>query len=558
VLTFLFRSGDVWKRNLLFILLCLVGTAVLAGALLRSDRIEAPAGFGPNRLRQTDLGAVVERVDREFQELWLSKGLQHAPRADDLTIARRLSLGLTGTVPSLEEIRALESVPEGDRIDWWVSRLLEDRRYADYVAERLARAYVGAEQGPFLVYRRRRFVSWLSDRLSENVPYDQLVRELINSTGIWTSSPAVNFVTVTIREDEGGQPDPIRLAGRTSRAFLGMRIDCLQCHDDNLGNIELGSADEPRQGTQEDFHRLAAFYSDASVSLLGISDQQQDYRYKFLHAEGEATVEPAPPFLQELVTPGGNRRDQLARWVTHPQNKPFARAAVNRLWALLFGRPLAEPIDDIPLHGPLPPGLETLAADFAAHGFDLRRLIRAIAATEVYRLDSRAEFEVTSTHEAAWAVFPLTRLRPEQVAGALIQSASLKTIDANSHILFRLARFGNENEFVERYGDMGEDEFEDRGGTVTQRLLMMNGELVKGKTQENAITNAATKIALLAPDDAAAVEAAYLCTLSRRPAENELAHFVDRLRSTHGKARTQALEDLCWTLLNSTEFSWNH
>jgi hypothetical protein len=549
---------QIWKRNLLFVSFCALGAGGLAGGLLRTDGVQRPETLSDRTLSTSDVRDVVRRVDAEFRESWRRQGLQPAACADDLTLARRLSLGLTGTVPSLEEIRVLESIPAGERLPWWISRLLEDRRYADYVAERLARACVGTENGPFLVYRRRRFVTWLSDLLHENVPYDRIVHELIAAEGIWTSSPAVNFVSVTVDQTEEDRPDPVRLAGRTSRAFLGMRIDCLQCHDDNLGNINLGTAQDPRSGTQADFHRLAAFYSETEVSLLGIGDQPREYRYKFLNSEHEEIVDPAPPFLADLLSDRGSRRQQLADWITHPENKPFARATVNRVWALLFGRPLVEPIDDIPLYGALPPGLEALAADFVDHHYDLRRLIRAIAATQVFQLDSRAEFVVTERHERHWAVFPLTRLRPEQVAGALIQSASLTTIDAQSHILLRLARFGNENEFVGRYGDRGEDEFEDRGGTVTQRLLMMNGRLVKDKTAENAIVNAATKIAILAPDDAQAVETVYLCTLSRRPSKREREYFVDRLQGTRAAERSRRLEDIQWTLLNSTELSWNH
>jgi hypothetical protein len=548
----------VWKKNLLFLCFCTLSAGGAASALLRTDRLQPPKAFHRQRSQETDIGDLVHRIDAQFQQQWRSVDLQPAPRADDLTLARRLSLGLTGTVPSLEEIRALESISGEDRIAWWGDHLLEDRRYADYVAERLARALAGTEDGPFLVYRRRRFVTWLSDRLHENVPYDQLVRELIGSTGLWTSSPAVNFVTVTIDQDEEGRPDPIRLAGRTTRAFLGMRIDCLQCHDDNLGNIDLGTAQSPRPGTQEDFHRLAAYFSEAKVSLLGVDDEKREYRYQFLHADQEQVVDPQPPFLGELVVDQGNRRQQLAHWVTHPENRPFARAIVNRIWALMFGRPLVEPIDDIPLYGQLPPVLDLLAGDFVDHGYDLRRLIRVIAATQVFQLASRADFEITPRHEEKWAVFPLTRLRPEQVAGAIIQSSSLKTIDADSHILFRLARFGNESDFVRRYGDIGEDEFEDRGGTVTQRLLMMNGKLVKEKTTQNPIVNAATKIAMLAADNATAVQTVYLCTLTRRPSEAEQRHFTAKLGEANGDQRNRRMEDIQWALMNSTEFSWNH
>ena len=548
----------MWQRNLLFVGLSIAGLAAIASRLFSYDPIENPADFNPTRYQQPEIRTVLDKVDAEFETSWQELGIGNAAPADDLTIARRLGLALTGTIPSLEEIRVLQSLDENERLDWWVSRLLEDRRYADYVGERLARAYVGTDNGPFIVFRRRRFVTWLSDQLHENKPYDQLVRELISDQGIWTNSPSTNFLTVTLdEEDNKGKPDAIRLAGRTTRAFLGMRIDCLQCHDDNLGTMNLGVEEDPRGGLQSDFHHLAAFYGGARFSLFGVQDSEDDYEYQYLNAEATETVPPRAPFLSELLPAEGTQREQLAAWVTHDENKPFARAMVNRMWALIFGKPLVDPIDDIPLHGEYPPGLESLAEDFVASSYDMRHLIRMIAGTKVFQLASRADFEVTQDHEDAWAVFPLTRLRPEQMAGGMLQSASLTTIDADSHIISQLQRFNEQNEFIQRYGDTGEDEFEDRAGTIAQRLLM-NGKLVKGRTEPNPIFNAATRIAILAPSDEKAVETSYLTVLSRLPSAEEKAHFVKFLSGTDGDRRGERLEDLYWVLVNSTEFSWNH
>ena len=206
----------MWQRNLLFIGLSIVGLIALGSRLLSNDPIEMPVTFNASRYQQPEIRAVLDQVDREFESSWQEQGITSANSTDDIVVARRLSLGLTGTIPSLEEIRVLQSLPEGQRIEWWLSRLLEDRRYADYVAERLARSYVGTDNGPFIVYRRRRFVTWLSDQLLANKPYDQLVRELISDKGIWTNSPSVNFLTVTLDEDNKGKPDAIRLAGRTT------------------------------------------------------------------------------------------------------------------------------------------------------------------------------------------------------------------------------------------------------------------------------------------------------------------------------------------------------
>jgi hypothetical protein len=586
----------MWQKNLLFATVCLVGLSALAGSLLRRDSIRTPRDFAPDRfvtqasvgpsatanrssagesqssvedespsiLRPAvkhgtgDIGEALARLNQEFADHWKQEDLTPTSRADDLTIARRLSLALTGTVPSLEEIRALERVRPEERLEWWTSHLLEDRRYADYLAERLARAYVGVEDGPFLIYRRRKFVTWLSDNLSKNVPYDEIIRKLIAEDGLWTGTPATNFITVTSRQDMDNEPDEIRLAGRTTRAFLGMRIDCLQCHDDKLGTIMLGDAENPQYGTQQDFHQLAAFFSDVSVGLVGVYDADKPYEYKYLNAEDETVVPPKVPFAPEARDGHGNRREQLARWVTSPQNKPFARAIVNRMWALMFGRPLVEPIDDIQLFGKYPPGLQLLADDLVEHGYDLRRLIRVIAASDAFQRDSRADFEITPRHEQHWASFPLSRLRPEQVAGSLIQASSLTTIDADSHIIAQLAKSGQTNDFVKRYGDIGQDEFDNRAGTIPQRLLLMNGELVKERTKENIVMNAATRIALQTPSDEQAVEVVYLAVLTRRPEADERQHFAARLKDTKQQERIAAVEDLYWVLLNGTEFSWNH
>jgi hypothetical protein len=206
--------------------------------------------------------------------------------------------------------------------------------------------------------------------------------------------------------------------------------------------------------------------------------------------------------------------------------------------------------------------LDILAEDFARHGFNLRRLIQLMAATEVFQLDSAEDPRFSDEQlEAAldnWALFRMTRLRPEQVAGAIVQASSVQTIDHESHIIWRLNRYFSENEFVERYGDAGEDELLPRSGTIPQLLLMLNGGLVKDKTNPNPLANTATQIAMLAPDDKTAVESMYLAVLTRLPNEEESKAFTARLKNVKGSKRQQALEDLFATLFNTTEFSWNH
>lgn len=545
----------MWKRNLLFALLCAGGVAAIAASMPRPGRLSDAAGAGPRAARDAGFQRTVARLDAAFRHDWASKHLVPAAAADELTVARRLALALLGTLPSLEEVRVLEAANPDQRLDRWVDRLLGDRRYHDYMAERLARAYVGAEAGPFIVYRRRRLVRWVSDQLRDGRPYDAMTRELIASSGFATSRPATNFLAYTIDPDQKNfHVDERRLAARVSRAFLGVRIDCAECHDHPL-----------ERWKQSDFEGLAAFFAGTRQSFTGIRDTDAAQP---LEVEDRASgklrkVAAQVPFDRKLLPTDGDARTRLAAWVTDPRNQHFSQAVVNRMWAMLLGRGLVEPVDDIRPDQPVPPALAILADDFARHGFDVRRLVRLIAASEVFRLDSRANpampgHEITPEHEVSWAVFPLRRLRSEQVAGAIQQATSLETLDADTHLLVRVRRLIEEGQFTGRFGDAGEAELADAGGTIPQRLLMANGDFVRNRTLNNPLFNAAAQIALLAAGDREAVEVAYLAVLTRRPTQPEARHFAARLAGTTGKARAARLEDLYWALINSVEFSWNH
>lgn len=550
-------------QAVLFVLVCVAGIGGLMGSAFSTRGLERRvAQIGDHHQQASGLLEVVAEVNQKFQQRWKERGLQFAPAADTLTVMRRASLALHGTIPSLEEVKAfaLESgyaMTDDKVIDRYVNYLLQDRRYSDYLSERFARIFVGVDAGPFLIYRRGRFRLWLSDQLMDNKPYDELVHSLIDSKGVWTSDPEVNFVTATITEGEGGRPDVMKLAGRTTRAFLGMRIDCLQCHDDRLGTIALNLNDPAEGSLQSDFHQFAAFYSQVKTGFYGVEDDSEHYAYKYL-GEEEVIVPPVFPFFQELSESKGTRRGQLADWVTHLDNRAFARTAVNRIWAIVFGRPLVVPVDNIPLAGPFPVGLELLTDEFVGSGFDLKHLIRVITRLQVFRLDSRADFDVTEAHESAWSVFPLVRLRPEQVAGALNQTASLKTINADVSYLVRLQQQSEIDNFVKRYGDTGEDEFEDRSGTVTQRLLLMNGTLSQSRIANGNGSNASARIDLLTEDDEDAIRIAYLTVLTRNPSQAELLYFLKKFRQQPDSQRGRVIEDLFWTLTNSTEFSWAH
>lgn len=512
---------------------------VLPGlSLNRADREPRPdtSAGDWNQVR-----SAAENIDQLINQYAAENDCEAASTTTDWKIVRRLSLALLGTIPSLEEIRAFESLGSEDRLEQWTDRLLQDPRCHDYLAERFARAMVSSlPVEPFFIYRRRRFVSWLSDQMAANRPYDELVREILTAEGLWTDTPAANFITAH-------EMDPTRLANRTARAFLGLRLDCAECHNHPFANW-----------TQEDFRGLAAYFGQCEFGFQGVKDVAgKQYTVEDPETKARQAIEPRAPFPLEVDVTHGRLREQLANWVASEDNSYFAAAIANRMWRLMFGRGVVEPVDDLEADESVPGLLDVLAAELRDHAFDLRHLIRVITATDAFRRRSAVDGETTVEAEELFAAFPLTRLRPEQVASSLVQASTLHTLDYDRNLLIRLAALGNRNDFVELYGDAQEEELAAREGNIPQRLLMMNGKVAHDRTQAGPLS-ATTRISTLAPTDEQCVATAYLITVCRPPTKEESEYFQSTLQGKTGEPRRRAVEDLMWALVNCTEFSWNH
>lgn len=570
-----FITGPSFMRAVVILFALLIAFLVLK-AVQVAGRVEELTGTPAAVPNDQHLDSAVKRLNEQFHEQWESERVHVVNTVDDLAVFRRLSLAMFGTVPSLEDIRAFEADNQPDKIDRWVTKMLQDSRYGDYFAERLARSLVGVEDGPFVIFRRDRMTAWLAEQLHKDVSWSKMTKELIAAEGLWTDRPAANFITVARMEDEG--LDENKLAGRTVRTFLGQRIDCAQCHDHPF---------DPAW-KQKDFEGLAAFYSQASVTFGGVADfktgkDKTEVVYKVVDpgAEEGRIVPEAVPFHPEWLPADGGLRHRLAEWVTHKHNRRFERAIANRVWGFMTGKPLQEPVDDLPhpVDGETDV-LDVLGQEFRARGDRLSVLIRMIALSDVFRLSSEtsAENEESYTKQVqAWSVFPLVRLRPEQVIGSLFQAGHIRTIDQNSNPFVRLTKFGNENDFLKEYGDLGDDELLQQVGTIPQALLRMNGRFTAERSKVDNLS-APSEIIRFSPNNDAIIDNCYLTCLSRHPAVDERAYFLDLLDSTVEAAaekrkanpdsaesavkptrtRAQVVEDLVWTLFNSPEFSWNH
>lgn len=533
---------------------------------------------------------LTSQVDALLLAHWEETKTRPAEEVDDLTLARRLWIDLLGTIPSLQEVRAIQALPAAGRRDALVDRVLDDPRFAGQLAMRLARIAVGTDTNPDdLIYRERRLLVWLTAQVQRDRPWDELVRAFVTAEGLSTDAPTTNFIY-------SQKSDPTKLAAQTARAFLGLRIDCAQCHDHPF-----------KRWKQDDFEGLAAWYARARGDLGGIRerdagelefllpDEAQELmggplpgdhptpvakddklvRAKFgqpvlAHPDKDKgkpkrQVAPAVPFGQEyLPTDAPNRRAALAAWLTHPKNPYFAKAFVNRLVHWLWGRGLVEPLDELDQKARHPGLLALLTRDFVEHGYDIRRTIRALISSRFYRLSTATAEGVDELEaEEQFAVLPLKRLRGDQLGAAILQVGSLWTYDRTRNALLRFGVWNEAREFRKRNGDDLDLELPEEE-TLLQRLQLLNGKHVNEVTKDSEDMLPATKLQGLARNDEQAIETAFLITLTRLPSEVERAHFLPLLaahkdvkpKKKRERARKRVMTDLVWSLLNTTEFAW--
>jgi hypothetical protein len=461
-----------------------------------------------------------------------------APPIDDLTFARRVSLGLVGVVPSLEEIRWYESRPAANRRADYVERLLADRRFADAVAERLAAAWLPARVGDnFVLYRPYRFIEWLADQIHAGVPYSTIVRHMLADEGLWTDNPSVNFITAYAVKPE-------ELAGQTAKSFLGLQIGCAQCHDHPFAPWK-----------QSEFRGLAAHFARTDVSFRGIDDAGETFRFGADKDTEGILVAARVPFGTPSPTSDRPLRLQLADWVTGPAQTRFREAIANRAWEMMFGRPITQPVDDLDGTCAIPGLLADLALSLQQNNDDLRSLFRQISLSERLAVASEFGLSIDSSNSAdeSFATFPLTRLEPMQVARSLLQVSSIRTLDRDTGVLRRVIGFFERQNFLQFF----QSESDDQSGTISQRLMLMNDKLVQDRIASE-LGSSSERIASLANSPEQAVELAFLISLTRRPSPEESAPLAARIEKTSDGLRKKDVEDLLWGLINSSEFLLRH
>jgi hypothetical protein len=560
--------------------------AALLLLLLSACHGAAPVtAASPLQKPSNDEGTVelAAQVDALLVKRQVEQKLAPAPIVDDARFLRRATLDLTGTLPTPEAIRAFLQDPRPDRRARAIDTLLASPAYATHLTAVWDELLMGARPSPPIVDRGA-FRRWLNRRFADDVPWNQVVFDLVSASGLNSLGGEAMLprheppADVDMREAQAGvngavnwltryRDAPQDLAGSTSRIFLGVQIQCAQCHDHKT-----------EAWKQTDFRRFTAAFAktrpvplDVKGEMVGIRriDVRDEDRIvrggKMAPPEWREIAKQPPTALDGTPLQSPRPRRALAGWVVADANPWFARATVNRAWAQLTGRGFVEPVDDFRPSNPpeAPEVLEALAQDFKGHGYDLKRLLRTICLTAAYQRSAIAPEQAVASE--LWTRGRLRPLSAEQLLNTLVSATGAVPVleqraekqgKTLAEVKFQLQR---DVTFLFDVDEEGEDD--SFTGTVPQALMLLNGNLVNGALRPIAGSTLDEVLAL--PTDAQRLELLYLRTLSRPPTVEERDAWTAEVQTAGGKKgnprpRKELYEDLLWALLNSSELQFNH
>ncbi|MEX2169573.1 MAG: DUF1549 domain-containing protein [Pirellulales bacterium] len=512
-----------------------------------------------------DAQHVATQVDKLIAEELFSDSTKLAPPTNDATYLRRVWLDLVGDIPTPEHVTAFVLDPDPTKRERVVRELLKNPQFGQHWARywRDVILYRRIEERSLIVANP--LVVKLTEQFNQDRPWDEIAAQFITARGDVKEDGA----TAVIVAQEGRTEET---TAEMARILLGMQIQCAQCHDHPYDRWK-----------REEFHELAAFFPRIGLRQV-LTPTRRSFevvtndRPTGRRRPGNDRPIPEPEhFMSDLDdpaaqgtrmqpkffltgaelsygTPDADRRGQLAEWLT--DNPWFATAYVNRMWGELVGEGFYEPIDDLgPDRTPsAPKAVDYLSKQFATSGYDVKWLMRVICSTEAYQRESRPRREAEGT---AFAANVAQRLRGDQLFNALLTALDAPESEGSA---------GRGRPMGGGYGFratprtvfntvFGYDPSEPRDSitpSITQALAMMNTPQINLATVANRRTSLG-KLAAEIDDEEELVTELYLRCLSREPTEKELAAALAYRESID--SRPEAVEDLFWALLNSSEFT---
>lgn len=534
-------------------------TSCLASGAMAGERAPMPRPV-------MNAAAIAALIDRHLEADWQAGGIKSAARADDAEFARRVYLDLIGRAPKAAEARAFLADADAHKREKLVDRLLGMPSHAAHFAAITRAAWLPQtatnQQFAFMGYQ---FENALRHNFRLNTPADAVIRKLLalpmGSNPLMTRN---RFVQQNASDDPdaellafylANEAKPENLGAAASRLFVGIKLECAQCHDHPFAPY-----------TKEQFWEFAAFFAEFNVlpnrrpSQAKSAEPQADKNRLTIPNTDKLVVakffDGGEPQWSEQRSP----REELANWLTRPENPYFARNLANRMWAHFFGLGIVDPVDEPGEHNPPshPRLLDDLGRAFAAAKFDNRELIRGITRSKAYQLTSRLSHP-TQANPRHFARMNLKGLTAGQLFDSLVAATGYRENGnlRNNQFGFFPNPGNPRSMFINRFAST--DKPTETSTTILQALMLMNGDFIEEQTTVDRSEILGAIVDVPGWDAKRRVEAVFLTVLGRKPTAEErdkYVSYVERGGASHDKKR--ALGDLFWVLLNSPEFLFNH
>ena len=467
---------------------------------------------------------------------------------DDATFIRRVYLDIIGKMPTPEEVTRFVSEPSTGKREIIVDELLKRPEFTEVWVMKWAELLQirSADQVLQFSYKSAlQYYEWLEKQISKNVPVDQMVRSLIGATGGSFENPAANFYKI--------ERDTLKTAENTAQVFMGMRIQCAQCHNHPFD-----------RWTMNDYYSFAAFFAQTGRKAGEDPRETVVFNSKsggVRHPVGNRDMKPKFLGAEMPDTNERDRREVLADWLASPRNPYFAQNLVNIVWAHFMGKGIVDPVDDVRVSNPAsnPELLEKLAAQFTDYKYDFRKLVRDITTSRTYQLSIQSN-ESNKDDTSNFAKSYIRRIRAEVLLDAINQVTStddkfrglprgaraVQIADGRTSTYF-LTTFGRATRETPCSCEVKMEP------NLSQALHLLNGDTVNQKIQSGGVVRTLLKEG---KSNEQVIDDLYLRTLGRKPTGEESAKLIGFIKD--GKQPETVLNDVFWSLLNAKEFVFNH
>jgi hypothetical protein len=507
-----------------------------------SQVLVLPKGLQFEYPQEPDANYVDARVAAKLKKLRIApSGL-----CGDEDFLRRAFIDIVGLVPTVEEYQLFVGSTDPAKRSNLVDELLERKEFAEIWVNKWAEL-LQVRQIPNQISQKGMFLyyNWLVDRLQKNTPMDQFVQELLSASGGTFANPATNFYQTT--------NDRLLLSENVAQVFLGMRIQCAQCHNHPFD-----------RWTMDDYYSFSAFFAQIGRK------QGEDYRETIVfNAGGGEANHPVggrvmkPKFLggAEPETAGQDRRNVLAGWLASKDNPYFARSFVNRVWAHFFGLGIVEPVDDFRVSNPAsnPELLAELAQRFTDSKYDLKQLVREICNSRSYQRSTQRNAS-NQLDEKNFAHANLRRIKAENLLDVISEATDTRDKFPGLPLGARAVQIADgavSTYFLTTFGRATRETVcsceVKMEPTLSQALHLLNGDTVNNKIQQGGVIKRLLTEKKFPEERIAEL---YVRTLTRMPTQAELDQLVSVLNTAANPE--QGLLDIYWALLNSREFLFNH